>query len=101
MDTVTRAALTEAVWRKVGLPRAEAERFVEAVIETLAERLSAGEEVRIVNFGIFTVRAKGPRMGRNPKTGAPAPIAARRAVVFRPSRRLKNGVKARKPDAGR
>ena len=96
MDRVTRASLTEAVWREVGLPRAEAERFVEAVIETLAERLSAGEEVKIVNFGRFSVRAKGPRVGRNPKTGVPAPIAARRVVVFRPSRTLKNRVNAGK-----
>ena len=45
-----------------------------------------------MNFGSFATRAKGPRMGRNPKTGDPAPIAARRAVVFHPSRALKVGV---------
>ena len=95
MDTVTRSSLAEALWREVGLPRAEAERIVESVIETLTERLAAGEEVKISGFGSFSLRAKGPRMGRNPKTGTPALIAARRVIVFRPSRTLKTGVNVR------
>ena len=95
MDTVTRASLAEALWREVGLPRAEAERIVEAVIEELTERLAAGEKVKITNLGTFSVRVKGRRMGRNPKTGTPAPVAARQVVAFRPSRALKTGVNAR------
>ena len=95
MGTVTRASLAEALWREVGLPRAEAERIVEAVIEELTARLAAREGVKISGFGSFSLRAKGPRMGRNPKTGTPAPVAARRVVVFRPSQTLKTGVSAR------
>ena len=92
METLTRAGLAEAVWREMGLPRREAERFVEAAIGEMTAALAAGGKVTIVNFGSFATRAKGPRMGRNPKTGEPAPIAARRAVVFQPSRALKVGV---------
>ena len=92
METLTRAGLAEAVWHEMGLPRREAERFVEAAIGEMTAALAAGEKVTIVNFGSFIMRAKGPRMGRNPKTGEPAPIAARRAIVFRPSRTLKVGV---------
>lgn len=94
MDTLTRARLTEAVYREVGLPRIESERLVETTIGELTAALAAGERVTIVNFGSFAVRAKGARMGRNPNTGEPAPIAARRAVVFRASRALKDGVRA-------
>lgn len=92
MDTLTRAGLAEAVWREMGLPRREAERFVEGAIEEMTAALAAGEKVTIKNFGSFVTRAKGPRPGRNPKTGEPAPIAARRVVVFHPSRTLKVGV---------
>ena len=95
MDTLTRAGLAEAVWRETGLPRREAERFVEAAIGETTAALAAGEKVTIVNFGSFATRAKGPRMGRNPKTGEPAPIPARRVVVFRPSKSLKVGVDER------
>ena len=92
MDTLTRAGLAEAVWRETGLPRRESERFVEAVIEEMTAALAAGEKVTIVRFGSFVTRAKGPRTGRNPKTGEPAPVTARRVVVFRPSQALKEGV---------
>lgn len=95
MKTLTRADLGEAVHKDMGLSRLESARFVDAVIETIAERLAAGEAVRISGFGVFEPRDKGPRMGRNPKTRLPAPIPARRVAVFRPSNRLKAGVNER------
>ena len=60
----------------------------------------AGEEVKISSFGIFTVRDKGLRMGRNPKTGEPAAILPRRVVVFRPSGKLKERINEILGDAG-
>ena len=60
--------------------------------ETIAERLAAGDTVKISSFGTFMVRDKGPRMGRNPKTGEPAPVSPRRVAVFRPSGILKRQV---------
>ena len=90
MATITRAVLAEAVHRETGLPQREAAALVDAVIEAIAERIAAGEVARISGFGSFTVRDKASRWGRNPKTGEPAPIAARRVVVFKPSAKLKN-----------
>lgn len=92
MKTLTRVDLTDAVYREVGLSRRESARFVHEVIQTITEQLAAGEQVRIWGFGSSELRNKGPRMGRNPKTGEPAPISARRVAVFRPSRILKNSV---------
>ena len=65
----TRADLTDAVHKEIGLPRRDAKALVDTVIETIAERLEAGEVVKISSFGSFTVRDKGLRVGRNPKTG--------------------------------
>ena len=95
MATVTRADLTDAVHREIGLPRRDSAALVDTVIETIAERLEAGEDVKISSFGRFTVRDKRLRVGRNPKTGEPASILPRRVVAFRASAILKqriNGV---------
>ena len=95
MGALTRANLRDAVHEEVGLSHREAEQFVDVVIETICERLVAGETVKISGFGTFVPRGKGPRMGRNPKTGEPARISARRVAVFRPSRILQTGVSER------
>ena len=100
MVTVTRAGLARAVHQETGLPQSEAAALVETVIETIAERLSAGETVGISGFGSFGVRDKGPREGRNPKTGEPAAIPARRVVTFRPSTVLKQHIADRMKGAG-
>ena len=101
MGTLTRAGLADAVWREVGLSLVESERLVEAAIQELTAALAAGEEVGILNFGSFVLRAKGARPGRNPRTGEPAVVPARRVVAFRPSRQLKEGVSRAMADAGR
>ena len=98
LKTLKRADLSDAVHQKVGLSRRDSSRFVDAVIETMIERLVAGEAVGISGFGVFETRDKEPRMGRNPKTGAPLPILARRVAVFRPSDLLKAGVDERMRD---
>ena len=100
MATVTRADVTDAVHRETGLPRREASALVDMAIEAIAERLSAGETVMISGFGSFRVRDKRARQGRNPKTGEPAPIPARRAVTFRPSQVLKMRIAERRVGTG-
>ena len=93
MATVTRADLRDAIHAELRLPLREAAALVDEVIEAIAERLSAGEAVKISSFGSFTVRGKGLRMGRNPKTGEPARIEPRRVVAFRASAKLKRRIK--------
>jgi integration host factor subunit alpha len=90
--TVTRADLCEAVYKKVGLSRAESATLVGLVLEEITDCLEHGETVKLSSFGSFVVRKKGPRMGRNPKTGTEAPIAPRRVMVFKPSAILKQCV---------
>ncbi len=55
----------------------------------LSKSLESGESVKISGFGTFSVRQKGRRIGRNPKTGVEVPILPRRVLVFRPSQVLK------------
>ena len=90
--TVTRADLTEAVYREVGLSRYESAQLVETVIEQISSTLVRGESVKISSFGRFSVRDKAQRIGRNPKTGEEFPIPPRRVLVFRASHVLKDRI---------
>ncbi len=90
--TLTRADLSEAVYQEVGLSRHESAQLVEVVLKQISDALAQGESVKISSFGSFSVRQKGQRIGRNPKTGAVVPIMPRRVLVFRASHVLKNTI---------
>jgi integration host factor subunit alpha len=84
--------LVEAVYRRVGLSRAESARLVELVCQEITDCLERGETVKLSSFGSFIVRAKGPRVGRDPKTGVEVPIAPRQVVVFKASDTLRKRI---------
>ena len=90
--TITRAQLGEAVYQEVGLSRNESADLLETVLSYISDSLSSGETVQISSFGSFSVRQKGQRIGRNPKTGEEVPILPRRVLVFRPSQVLKSRI---------
>ncbi|MBE1236189.1 integration host factor subunit alpha [Phaeovibrio sulfidiphilus] len=92
--TITRAQLSEAVYQEVGLSRNESADLLEMVLEEMSQALVRGESVKLSSFGSFSVRDKGERVGRNPKTGQEVPISSRRVLVFRPSQLLKARVNA-------
>jgi integration host factor subunit alpha len=92
MNTVTRAHLAETIYAEVGLSRNESADLLETMLERIAAALESGESVKISGFGTFSVRQKGARVGRNPKTGVEVPILPRRVLVFRPSQVLKAAV---------
>jgi len=87
--TITRAQLGEAVYQEVGLSRNESSELLESVLKHMSDALCAGENVKITSFGSFSVRQKGERIGRNPKTGEEVPILPRKVLVFKPSQMLK------------
>ncbi len=90
--TVTRADLSEAVYQEVGLSRNDSAALVETILNEMVESLTRGETVKISSFGSFSVRQKGQRIGRNPKTGEEVPILPRKVLVFRASHVLKNKI---------
>ena len=91
-NSVTRNTLVEALNQEVGLSINECAELLEDFLRAITDRLAEGTTVKITNFGSFSVRHKGPRMGRNPKTGEEVPISARRVVVFKPAQKLKHQV---------
>lgn len=90
--TITRADLAESVYEQVGLSRNESSDLVEAVLDEVSQALVRGENVKISSFGSFSLRRKGERVGRNPKTGIEVPILPRTVLVFRASHVLKDSI---------
>lgn len=99
-NTVTRADLAEAVYEQVGLSRNESSDLVEAVLDEISGELVKGETVKISSFGSFSVRQKGERIGRNPKTGVEVPIKPRKVLVFRASHVLKDQINSKTGQQG-
>jgi integration host factor subunit alpha len=92
METLTRAAIAEAINRRLGLSRAESLQMVEAILGHVSDALASGENVKISGFGTFLLRDKNERIGRNPKTGVEVPITPRRVLTCRASQLLKERV---------
>lgn len=90
--TLTRAHLAEAVYQEVGLSRSESAELVDSILSEIGDSLVKDGIVKISSFGTFSVRSKGQRIGRNPKTGEEVPILPRRVLVFRPSQVLKDRI---------
>lgn len=97
--TLTRADLSEAVHRQIGLSRTESADLVKSIIGAVADALVTGERVKLSSFGTFLIRKKGGRMGRNPKTGEEVPITPRRVLVFRPSQVMKSRINGKQTGA--
>ena len=93
-STLTRLDLAEAVHREVGLSRNESAQLVEDVLTHISDALVRGEQVKISGFGTFSVRQKGQRVGRNPKTGVEVPIPPRKVLSFRASHLMRDRVAA-------
>ena len=90
--TLTRADLSEAVHRQIGLSRSESADLVKSVLDIMSDKLVEGRSVKLSSFGTFMVRSKNGRIGRNPKTGEEVPILPRRVMTFKASNVLKTKI---------
>ncbi len=96
---MTKAELVEDVARAAELTKKDAERLVELVFESIIETLYQGEKIELRGFGSFRVRERGARRGRNPKTGDPVDIPAKRVPYFKPGKELKELINEEIPNA--
>ena len=87
--TVTRACLTQAVYREIGISFAESSKLVDAFFEESIKALETGEELKLSTFGSFHLRQKNARVGRNPRTKEEAIISSRKVISFHASNILK------------
>jgi len=99
-EAVVKTDIVDFIYKNIGCPRKIAALSVEQILCSIKEALASGENVQVVGFGRFHVRAKKERVGRDPSTGDEITIAARRVLSFKPSRRLKGVITGRRPDQG-
>jgi DNA-binding protein HU-beta len=81
--------LVTAVAEKAGITKRDAERAVNALVESIEDALKSGDKVSLVGFGTFEVRNRRPRVGRNPQTGQEIRIPAGRVPSFKAGKALK------------
>ena len=89
---MNKTELVAAVAEKSGLTKKDAERVVSATFETITAQLMKGEKVPISGFGIFEVKAREARVGRNPRTKEAIEIPASKVPAFKASKTLKDTV---------
>ena len=89
---MNKTELIAAVAEKTGMTKKDAERVINATLETLTASLVAGDKVQISGFGIFEVKAREARVGRNPRTKETIQIPATRLPAFKASKALKDAV---------
>jgi len=89
---MNKTELVAAVAAKTGLTKKDAERVVAATFETVTETIKAGEKVSVSGFGIFEVKTREARVGRNPRTKEEIKIPATKLPAFKASKTLKDAV---------
>ena len=86
--------IARRIHQEAGISEQEAATLLDSILDLFKATLQKGEPIAIQNFGNFTVRAKAPRLGRNPRTGEEIMISPRRVVIFRASAQFKTEVNA-------
>lgn len=89
---MTKRELVIEVAEKLGYTQNEVALIVQATLDTIIDSLSEGERLEIRNFGVFEVKSRDARIGRNPRTGQEVPIRSKRVASFKPGKALKEMV---------
>ena len=90
---MNKAELIEAMASESNLTKADAKRALDSFINATSGALKQGDRVALVGFGSFAVSERNARTGRNPQTGAPINIAAKKVVKFKAGTELSDSVK--------
>jgi len=86
---VTKRELVIEIADRKGYTQNEVSEIVQAVLDVISESLAKGKRLEIRNFGVFEVKRRDARRGRNPRTGAEVPIPEKRVATFKPGKALK------------
>jgi integration host factor subunit beta len=76
----------------------DVDRIVSTVLDTITKALASGSRVELRGFGAFSVKARPPRTGRNPRTGAPVTVSGKRAPFFRTGKELRERLNGRETE---
>jgi nucleoid DNA-binding protein len=91
--TMTKKDIVVKIADDTGIKQIDVKKVVQKTLDYVIESLARGEAVELRNFGIFKIRSRKGRMGRNPRTGESVPIPEKKVVVFKPGLVMKERVK--------
>lgn len=97
---MTKRELVIEVAERLGFTQNEVSDVVQMTLDTIVEALADGDRLEIRNFGVFEVKTRDARIGRNPRTGDSVPIEEKRVAVFKPGKSLKERVERDHPPGG-
>ena len=95
--TMTKRELVIRVANKLGMTQSDAAKIIEGTFDVLSKTLAEGKRWELRDFGVFEVKTRASRMGRNPRTGDQVPVPERRVVTFRPGKKMKELIATSKP----
>jgi nucleoid DNA-binding protein len=87
--TMTKRELVIRVANKLGMTQSDVAKIIEGTFDTISQTLAEGKRWELRDFGVFEVKTRASRIGRNPRTGDQVPVPARRVVTFRPGKKMK------------
>ena len=90
---LTKKDLVLLVSRETRITQVDVKRVIQRTLDYLVESLKEGKTVELRNFGVFKVRQRAPRRGRNSKTGQEVPVPSKRVVVFKPGLLMRQDIK--------
>jgi integration host factor subunit beta len=91
---VTKRELVVEVAERLGYTQNEVADVIQATLDTITETLAEGNRLEIRNFGVFEIKTRDARIGRNPRTGEAVPIHEKHVAIFKPGKALKHRVEA-------
>ena len=89
---MNKTQLVSRLAQDTGMTKADADKALNGIIQIISEQMKSGDKIILTGFGTFSVAERKPRTGRNPQTGQPIDIPARRVARFKAGKLLKDAV---------
>jgi nucleoid DNA-binding protein len=89
---MTKRELVIQVANQLGMTQSDVAKIIEGAFEAISHSLASGHRWELRDFGVFEVKTRASRIGRNPRTGDQVPVPERRVVTFRPGKKMKERV---------
>ncbi len=90
--TMTKRELVIRVANSLGMTQSDVAKVIEGTFEAISRALADGDRWELRDFGVFEVKTRASRIGRNPRTGDQVPVPERKVVTFRPGKKMKEMV---------
>ncbi len=91
--TITKKDIILKIANDTGIKQIDVKRVVQQMLDDITLALAKGETVELRNFGIFKVKARKARTGRNPRTGEEVPVPPKKVAIFKPGLIMKRDIK--------